>query len=127
MGHLTYDASKKVATKTILILAAITIFEVMMALLGKGYIVKGFHLPIFLIGSLMIIMSVVKAYLIIFEFMHMKYEVPGLVRTVLLPTVLLIWAVIAFLYEGRYWNTSRNEVMNPVKTESVSTQTHTDK
>ena len=37
----------------------------------------------------MIIMSIVKAYLIIFEFMHMKYEIPGLVKSVLLPTLLL--------------------------------------
>ena len=50
MGHLTYDASKQIATKTILILAGITVFEVIMALLGKGYIVPGFHLPHILVG-----------------------------------------------------------------------------
>jgi cytochrome c oxidase subunit IV len=117
MSHLTYDQSKGIATKTILILGGITIFEVVMALLGKGYIIKDFHLPHILIGGLMIILSVVKAYLIIYEFMHMKYEVPGLVKTVLLPTLLLVWAVIAFLAEGNYWNNSRANVKNPVKTE----------
>ena len=117
MGHLTYEASKTIATKTILILAAITVFEVLMALLGKGYIISGFHLPHSMVGGLMIILSLVKAYLIIYEFMHMKYEMPGLVKTVLLPTLLLVWAVISFLAEGNYWNDSRNSVKNAVKTE----------
>ncbi len=124
MSHLEYSESKRLATKTILILAAITIFEVLMALLGKGYLVEGFHLPHSLLGLLMIVMSIVKAYLIIYEFMHMKYEVPGLVRTVLLPTLLLVWAVIAFLYEGNYWNNSRLNVKNPVKVESLKVEDH---
>ncbi len=120
MSLLTYDQSKTIATKTILILGGITIFEVLMALLGKGYLIEGVHLPHILVGGLMIILSVVKAYLIVYEFMHMKYEVPGLVKTVLLPTMLLVWAVIAFLAEGNYWNNSRARVKNLVKTEIVS-------
>ncbi|MBK7638343.1 MAG: cytochrome C oxidase subunit IV family protein [Saprospiraceae bacterium] len=117
MGHLSYEASKSIATKTILILAAITVFEVFMALLGKGYIINGVHFPWYIMAILMTAMSIIKAYLIIYEFMHMKYEVPGLVKTVLLPTLLLVWAVIAFLYEGNYWNNSRINTVNKVKTE----------
>ena len=59
--------------------------------------------------------------------MHMKYEVPGLVKTVLLPTMLLVWAVIAFLAEGNYWNNLRGNVKNIVKTEEISTPVHSDK
>lgn len=110
MGHLTYTESKSLATKTIVILAVITIGEVLIALLGKGYIIEGLHFPHIIMGGLMIILSLVKAYLIIFEFMHMKYESKGLVRSVLFPTVLLIWAVIAFLWEGDYWKSQR-EIM----------------
>ena len=117
MGHLSYEASKSIATTTILILAAITVFEVFMALLGKGYIINGVHFPWYIMAILMIAMSIIKAYLIIYGFMHMKYEVPGLVKTVLLPTLLLVWAVIAFLYEGNYWNNSRINTVNKVKTE----------
>jgi cytochrome c oxidase subunit IV len=112
MGHLSYEDSKKIATKTIIILAIITICEVIFALLGKGYIIEGLYFPGWLTGGVMIIMSVVKAYLIIYEFMHMKYEVPGLVRSVLLPTVLLIWAVIAFTYEGQDWQKRRDLIDN---------------
>ncbi|MBP6396623.1 MAG: cytochrome C oxidase subunit IV family protein [Saprospiraceae bacterium] len=111
MGH-SYTESKQIATKTILVLAVITIAEVIFALTGKGYIIDGFHMPHWLIGGVMIIMSVVKAYLIIYEFMHMKYEVPALVKTVLIPTLLLVWAIIAFTYEGNYWQNSRAKVHN---------------
>lgn len=110
MGHLTYGESKKLATKTIGILAIITVAEVLIALLGKGYLKEGFEMNWVFLGGIMIIMSIVKAYLIIFEFMHMKYEIPGLVRSVLLPTLLLVWAVIAFSWEGSYWGNSRQEL-----------------
>ena len=111
MGH-SYEQSKKLAVKYIIILAVITIVEVLFALLGKGYIIKGLHLPIWLIGGVMIIFSATKAYLIIYEFMHMKYEVPGLVKSVLLPTFLLVWGIIAFLYEGNDWGNRRNLIEN---------------
>ena len=114
MSHLTYDQSKTIANKPILILAFITVFEVLFALLGKGYLVEGFHISGWITGGTMMILSIVKAYLIVYEFMHMKYEVPGLVRTVLFPTILLVWAIIAFMAEGKYWGTSRLKVINPV-------------
>lgn len=123
MGHLGYEASKKIATKTISILAVITVFEVLFALLGKGYLVDGFHISGWITGFVMITLSLVKAYLIVYEFMHMKYEVPGLVKTVLLPTLLLVWAIIAFMMEGNYWNTSRTRVKNDtVQTEKKPEQ-----
>lgn len=109
---LTYEQSKSIALKTILLLGAITLFEVFMALLGKGYVIPGFHFPIWLVGILMIIMSFVKAYFIVYEFMHMKYEVPGLMKSVLLPTLLLVWAIIAFFYEGNDWQRRRALIDN---------------
>lgn len=114
MSH-DYATSKKIATKTITILAIITVGEVLFALTGKGYIIEGLHFPHVLISLVMMSMSVVKAYLIVYEFMHMKYEMPGLVRSVLLPLVLLVWAIIAFLYEGRYWERSRAEIQQKNK------------
>ena len=107
MGHLSYEESKSKVLRIIIILGVITIVEVLFALMGKGYIIDGVHFPIFLMGGAMIAMSLVKAYLIVYEFMHMKYEVPGLVKSVLMPTLLLVWAVIAFFYEGNTWKNWR--------------------
>lgn len=111
MGQ-SYEQSKKTATKIIVILGIITIAEVIFALLGKGYIIEGLHFPLIIMGGVMIAMSLVKAYLIVYEFMHMKYEMPGLVKSVLLPTLLLVWAVFAFFQEGNYWKDRRGEIMD---------------
>lgn len=104
---LEYTKSKKIALSTILLLAFITVIEVVIALLGKGYIIPGFHLPWWLMGIVMIGLSMFKAIKIIFEFMHMTYEVPAFAKSVLLPTGLLIWAVIAFMWEGADWKHRR--------------------
>ncbi len=110
MGHLSYEEAKKVVFKGFVILGIVTLLEVMVALVGKGYIIEGFHLPRSVMYFLMIVMSLYKAYFIVYEFMHMKYEVPGLVKSVLMPTLLLIWAVIAFFYEGNTWYHWRKQV-----------------
>ncbi|GLR19705.1 hypothetical protein GCM10007940_43210 [Portibacter lacus] len=44
--------------------------------------------------------------------MHMKYEAPGLSKTVLLPMFLLVWAIIAFFWEGNDWNKRRTLIKN---------------
>lgn len=110
MGHLSYEESKKVVFKGLILLGVITLIEVFIALLGKGYIISGFHLPWYIMYVAMIGLSLYKAYFIIYEFMHMRYEVPGLVRSVLLPTVLLVWAIIAFFSEGAYWGERRGQI-----------------
>jgi cytochrome c oxidase subunit IV len=116
MAH-EYSAAKKIALKTIIILAIVTVIEVLVALTGKGYIIDGYHAPKVIMNTLMIGMSLYKAYLIVFEFMHMKYEARGLMLSVLLPVCLLIWAIIAFLYEGNAWKGNRQTVQDRSKTE----------
>lgn len=107
MSHLSYEESKSKVLRIIIILGVITLVEVVFALLGKGYIIEGLHFPTAVMGVAMVAMSAVKAYLIVYEFMHMKYEVPGLVKSVLMPTLLLVWAIIAFFYEGNTWKNYR--------------------
>ena len=112
-----YEKSKKLALWTIILLGIITIVEVLIALIGKGYIIEGVHFPTAIMGLAMVIMSAVKAYLIVYEFMHKKYEVPGLVKSVLMPTLLLVWAIIAFFYEGNTWKNYRaaaSAIENPI-------------
>ena len=105
-----YEESKKIALKTIIILGVITVVEVLVALLGKGYLIEGVSIPWYIMNLLMIGMSAFKAYLIVYEFMHMKYEVKALALSVVLPTLLLVWAIIAFLYEGNGWFGNRDTI-----------------
>ncbi len=123
MAH-DYESSKKTAYRIISILAVITVGEVGFALIGKGYVFDGVHVPLVIMGGFMIILSIVKAYLIVYEFMHMKYEIPGLVKSVLLPMFLLVWAIIAFLYEGTAWKGNRTTIQerNQLKVDDLSGQ-----
>lgn len=134
MSAHTYEESKSIAMRVILILAAVTVIEVLIALVGKGHLIPGFapydtaFIGSFPIGKavmylLMIGMSIYKAYLVIFEFMHMKYEVRNMMRSVLVPTALLIWAIIAFFAEGTYWRNSRADLEAKDKMEVESKMT----
>ena len=123
MSTLSYEQSKSIALKTILLLAAITVVEVLIALIGKGYIggVDFTHTFIgaAIVGLAMIALSAYKAIRIIFEFMHMKYEIKGMAMSVLLPTLLLVWAIIAFLYEGNWWNDLRDKIKQRNQSELI--------
>jgi len=113
MGHLSYEASKKVVYRGLFLLAAVTLVEVFFSLVGKGHVIHGVKeitVLHYLIGLLLIALSLYKAYFIIYEFMHMRYEMKGLAMSVLLPTVLLIWAIIAFFQEGGSWKHRRDQI-----------------
>ena len=105
-----------------MILGAVTIVEVAVALLAKGHVVPSIRFTEgfghYLYMMLMIGFSIFKAYFIVFYFMHMAYEVRGLALSVLLPTTLLIWAIIAFFQEGSSWG-ARRELIKEKNEEAV--------
>lgn len=115
-GHSTYEEQKQLVFYGLKLLGIITIIEVAFALFAKGHIVPsvtfgkdgGFGQALYMIA--MVGASLYKAYFIVFYFMHMAHEVRGLVLSVLLPTTLLIWAIIAFFQEGNSWGRSRENI-----------------
>jgi cytochrome c oxidase subunit 4 len=122
MGHLSYEESKKLVFRGMWLLAIVTLVEVAVSLFGKGHIISGVEnssVIFFITGLIIIALSVYKAYFIIYEFMHMKYEVKGLAMSVLLPTVLLIWAIIAFFQEGNAWKSRRQQVQEQNKEQVI--------
>ncbi len=116
-AHLSYEESKKVVFKGLILLGVITLIEVFIALVGNGHIISGFHLPKYIMYPAMIGFSMYKAYFIVYEFMHMRYEVKSLAMAVLLPMTLLIWAMVAFFSEGNKWFEYKNYVRTKDKTE----------
>jgi cytochrome c oxidase subunit IV len=125
---LSYEEGKKKVVKGLYLLAAVTLIEVFISLLGKGPIISGvekYSVILYIVGLALIVLSLYKAYFIIYEFMHMKYEVKGLALTVLLPTTLLIWAIIAFFQEGNSWKNRRELIKekNEVQVKSSPEQT----
>jgi len=103
---LSYEESKKFVYRGLWLLAAVTLVEVAVSLFGKGHIIAGVEEnTILYIGAALIIiaLSLYKAYFIVYDFMHMRYEAKGMAKSVLLPMFLLVWAVIAFFQEGDSW------------------------
>jgi cytochrome c oxidase subunit IV len=45
-------------------------------------------------------MTIVKAFYIVGEFMHLKHEVKTLIWMVLIPTLFVVWLLVALMYEG---------------------------
>ena len=113
MSHKTYEESKKAVVKGLFLLGFVTLIEVFISLFGKGHIIPGIKDIAWMaypVGLIIAVLSIYKSYFIIYEFMHMAYEVKGLALTVLLPTSLLIWALIAFFQEGTAWKARREFV-----------------
>jgi cytochrome c oxidase subunit 4 len=107
---LSYEQAKKAVFKGFWILFGVTLLEVIVSLAGKGHIIPGLEdntVIYALLALIIIILSLYKAYYIVYEFMHMRYEAKGLAMTVLLPTLLLVWAIIAFFQEGNSWGERR--------------------
>ncbi len=107
---LSREEGIKVVMSGLRLLAIITLVEVGIALLGNGHLIHGFHLAKWIMYPVMIGLSLYKAYFIVYEFMHMKYEIKGLAMTVLLPMLLLTWGLIAFFQEGSSWKARRQQI-----------------
>lgn len=50
--------------------------------------------------SIFLGLTIVKAFYIVAEFMHLKYEVKVLIWSILLPLIFVVWLIIALLIEG---------------------------
>jgi cytochrome c oxidase subunit IV len=77
--------------KIALILGVVTAIEFVLAFtMPRGY----------LLYSVFVGLTLIKAYYIVSEFMHLKYEVKSLIWSILLPTIFVIWLIVALLVEG---------------------------
>ncbi|RME96521.1 MAG: hypothetical protein D6772_11785 [Bacteroidetes bacterium] len=111
--HKTYEESIRDVYKGLVLLGVVTLVEVAISLFGKGHLgfdPSGMQWLLGLVSVALIALSLYKAYFIIYEFMHMRYEVKGLAMSVLLPTLLLVWALIAFFQEGNSWKERREDI-----------------
>ncbi|MCS6968703.1 MAG: cytochrome C oxidase subunit IV family protein [Cytophagales bacterium] len=95
--NLTPEQAHKAAVKRILtvtgILAGVTALEFAMAFTMPAGMGR---------NMIFVLMTFVKAFYIVAEFMHLRYEVKVLVLSIILPCVFLVWLVVALLLEGAY-------------------------
>jgi len=50
--------------------------------------------------SIFVGLTIVKAFYIVAEFMHLKYEVKALIWAIMLPMIFVVWLIIALINEG---------------------------
>ena len=111
-GHMTYEEAKRFVFKGLGLLAFITLVEVFFSLAGKGFVpglrwMEDISWFVYVVGVILIALSLYKAYFIVYDFMHLRNEVKSMSLTILMPMALLIWALIAFFQEGNFWGERR--------------------
>jgi cytochrome c oxidase subunit 4 len=93
----------KAIWRTFWILLAITVFELIIAII---YYETSF-LPKHFLNGVFVIMTLAKAYFIVAEFMHLGHEIKNLIMTIGIPALLFIWFLVAFMWDGSSYHTLR--------------------
>jgi len=110
--HHTDDATfRKRVRKTTILLSVITIIE-----LGIGLSIYTIHkganpsaLLVLMFKGMVCILTLAKAYYIVSVFMHLGDEIRNMIMTIVVPLMLFIWFIIAFVYDGNSYKNLRNK------------------
>src|SRR5678809_1754997 len=106
--HAPSSDNVKRIWKTFWVLLIITIIE-----LGLGLALYALDLPDdlrrMLIKGTIIILSLTKAYYIVSVFMHLGDEIRNMIMTIVVPLMLFIWFILAFLGDGNSYKNLRNK------------------
>jgi cytochrome c oxidase subunit IV len=110
-GHHHDDGTQiKRIWKTFWILSVITIIE-----LGIGLAIytihKGDHpneLLVLMFKGVVCILTLAKAFYIVAVFMHLGDEIRNMIMTIVVPLLLFVWFIIAFLWDGDAWKNLKN-------------------
>jgi hypothetical protein len=125
--HHTDDVEfKKRIRKTTILLSIITCIE-----LGIGlsiYMIhKGEHpnaLLVLMFKGMVCILTLAKAYYIVSVFMHLGDEIRNMIMTIVVPLMLFIWFIGAFLWDGNSYRTLRNKYDVYKKEQTLERPTH---
>ena len=101
------DETIKRIIKTTVILSVITLIELGLglAMYCMGYGSTDFVL---FIKGVIVILSLAKAFYIVSVFMHLGDEIRNLIMTIVVPLLLFVWFIAAFLWDGNSWKVLRN-------------------
>lgn len=101
---------KRRVRKTTILLSVITVAELIIGLTIYN-IHKGEHPSTLLVlgfKGLVCILTLAKAFYIVSVFMHLGDEIRNMVMTIVVPLMLFIWFIGAFLWDGNSYRTNRN-------------------
>ncbi len=110
--------------KTFWVLSLLTVIE-----LALGYFLYFKHgnlaYSITLSTKLLIAaLTLAKAYYIVSIFMHLGDEIRNMIMTIVVPLMLFLWFIAAFLWDGNAWKNLRNTNAGsrPAETEQIQLQ-----
>src|SRR3954470_20264751 len=108
--HHTDEELNRRIRKTTILLSVITLIE-----LGIGLTIytihKGEHpngTLVLMFKGMVCILTLAKAYYIVSVFMHLGDEIRNMIMTIVVPLMLFIWFIIAFIWDETSYRTSRN-------------------
>lgn len=110
--HHTDDAEfKRRVRRTTILLSVITIIELAIGLtiysLHKSDTNRDFLILCF--KGVVCILTLAKAYYIVSVFMHLGDEIRNMIMTIVVPLMLFIWFIIAFIADGNSYKNLRNK------------------
>ncbi|WP_271392422.1 cytochrome C oxidase subunit IV family protein [Aequorivita sinensis] len=102
-GALKFKSNVSKIWGVFILLSIVTIIEVALGILRPEALVGNKFLAMNLLNWIFIILTIVKAYYITWDFMHMRDETVGLRRAVVWTGVFLIaYIIVLILIEGDY-------------------------
>ena len=105
--HVPGEENVKRIWKTFWVLLIITIIE-----LGLGLLMYATDFPAWLdlaIKGVIVILTLAKAFYIVSIFMHLGDEIRNMIMTIVVPLMLFIWFIAAFLWDGDSYKNLRNK------------------
>ena len=111
-GHAEPTFSTKTIWRTFWILLIITCIELTLGM----FVAPHFHSLKLMFNVLYIFLTLVKAFYIVAEFMHLRHEIKNLIMTIIVPLFLFLWFIAAFLWDGDSYKKLRN-TYDPYKAE----------
>jgi cytochrome c oxidase subunit IV len=127
--HQTDEEFHKKVKKTTILLSIITVIE-----LGIGLAIytihKGpdpSHLLVLMFKGVVCILTLAKAYYIVSVFMHLGDEIRNMIMTIVVPLMLFIWFIIAFIVDGNSYKNLRNRYDPYFKESTMPREHHTEK
>ena len=109
--HISDADFKKKVRKTTILLSVITVIE-----LAIGLIIYNIHKGespnqtlVLMFKGMVCILTLAKAYYIVSVFMHLGDEIRNFIMTIVVPLLLFIWFIAAFLWDGGSYKNLRNK------------------
>jgi len=101
-----HGGGTKEVIKVTIILSVLTVIELALGFAMMG-MEQGSSLKLAIKGTIVILM-LAKAFYIVGYFMHLKHEVKNLIMTIVVPLLLFVWFITAFLYDGNSFRNLKN-------------------